>query len=165
MNLDLYKNLALQKQKEHKKILDQIKRKPPKNLDYIVQETHDGVFEKINCLECANCCKTTGPLFTEKDIERISRHLKMKASDFEARFLRVDEDRDKVLQQLPCFFLHTDNTCSIYEVRPKACREFPHTDRKKIYQINSLTQKNALLCPAVYEFLEKIEENIRKTKH
>ena len=160
MDLDLYKNLALQKQKEHKKVLDQIKKKPPKNLDYLTQELHDEVFEKIDCLSCANCCKTTGPLFTEKDIERISKHLRMKVVDFENKFLRVDEDHDKVLQNLPCWFLNNDNTCSIYEVRPKACREFPHTDRKKLYQINNLTIKNSVVCPAVYEFLEKLKVKI-----
>lgn len=164
MDLEWYKKQAQQKQKEHSKILEHIKRKPPKNLDYIVQETHEEVFEKIECLECANCCKTTGPLFTEKDIERISKHFKLKPAAFEARFLKVDEDRDKVLQQLPCWFLNQDNTCSIYEIRPKACREFPHTDRKKIYQINHLTKKNALICPAVFEFLNKIESNIAKSK-
>ena len=162
MNLENYRKLAIQKQKEHRKVLDQIKEKPPKNLDYIAQDVHAGVFEKIDCLQCANCCKTTGPLFTEKDIERISKHLRMKSADFENKFLRVDEDNDKVLQNLPCWFLNDDNTCSIYEVRPKACREFPHTDRKKIYQINHLTIKNAVICPAVYEFIEKMNVLISK---
>lgn len=162
MNLENYRKLAIQKQKDHRKVLDQIKKKPPKNLDYIVQDVHEEVFQKIDCLSCANCCKTTGPLYTEKDIERISKHLRMKSADFEAKFLRVDEDNDKVLQNLPCWFLNNDNTCSIYEVRPKACREFPHTDRKKIYQINHLTIKNAVICPAVYEFIEKMDERLGK---
>ena len=131
MDLQKYKNLALKKQKEHKKFLDSLKKKPPKNLDYITQESHDIVFNEINCLDCANCCKTTGPLYTEKDIERIAKHLRMKPSDFETKYLRIDEDNDKVLQNLPCFFLNEDNNCSIYDVRPKACREYPHTDRKK----------------------------------
>lgn len=160
MDIELYRNLALQKQKEHRKVLEQIRRKPPKNLDYLAQELHDEVFERIDCLACANCCKTTGPLFTEKDIERIAKHLRMKPADFEKKFLRTDEDRDKVLQNLPCWFLNPDNTCSIYEVRPKACREFPHTDRKKLYQINNLTIKNALICPAVYEFLEDLKGKV-----
>ena len=71
MDLEFYKNQALQKQKEHKKFLENLKKKTPKNLDYVVQELHDEVFEEIDCLACANCCKTTGPLYTEKDIERI----------------------------------------------------------------------------------------------
>lgn len=164
MNLEFYKSQALLKQKEHRKFLEGLKKKTPKNLDYQVQETHDQVFEKIDCLQCANCCKTTGPLFTSKDIERIAKHLKMKVADFENRFLRIDEDEDHVLQNLPCWFLNPDNTCSIYEVRPKACREFPHTDRKKIYQINHLTIQNAVICPAVFEFVERLHKNLEKKK-
>ena len=160
MDLDNYRKLAQQRSKAHKKFLDGLKKKPPKQLDYIVQEVHEEVFDRIDCLKCANCCKTTGPLFVEKDIERISKHLRMKQADFEAKFLRVDEDNDKVLQNVPCFFLNQDNTCSIYDVRPKACREFPHTDRKKIYKINHLTIKNTVICPAAYEFVEELEKKL-----
>jgi Fe-S-cluster oxidoreductase len=160
MDLQKYKNLALKKQKEHKKFLDSLKKKPPKNLDYITQESHDIVFNEINCLDCANCCKTTGPLYTEKDIERIAKHLRMKPSDFETKYLRIDEDNDKVLQNLPCFFLNEDNTCSIYDVRPKACREYPHTDRKKVYQINNLTIKNTIICPAAFTWLEILSKKL-----
>lgn len=162
MDLQKYKNLAIKKQKEHKKFLDSLKKKPPKNLDYITQESHDIVFNEINCLDCANCCKTTGPLYTEKDIERIAKHLRMKPSDFETKYLRIDEDNDKVLQNLPCFFLNEDNNCSIYDVRPKACREYPHTDRKKVYQINNLTIKNTIICPAAFTWLEILSKKINK---
>ena len=162
MDLQKYKNLALKKQKEHKKFLDSLKKKPPKNLDYITKLSHDIVFNEINCLDCANCCKTTGPLYTEKDIERIAKHLRMKPSDFETKYLRIDEDNDKVLQNLPCFFLNEDNTCSIYDVRPKACREYPHTDRKKVYQINNLTIKNTIICPAAFTWLEILSKKINK---
>lgn len=161
MDLELYRQQALLKQKEHKKFLEGLKKKPPKQLDYLAEDIHEKVFEEIDCLQCANCCKTTGPLFTDKDIERISKYLKMKPSQFEDKFLRIDEDKDKVLQQLPCWFLNEDNTCNIYEQRPKACREFPHTDRKKIYQINHLTIKNTIICPAAYEFVEKMMAKIK----
>lgn len=160
MDLQFYKTEAQKKAKEHKKFLENLKRKPPKNLDYIVQETHDEVFEEISCLNCANCCKTTGPLFTEKDIDRISKHLKMKPKDFESKFLQIDEEQDKVLQNLPCWFLGENNECSIYEVRPKACREYPHTDRKKVFQINNLMLKNTLICPAAFVWVEKMQEKL-----
>ena len=160
--LNELEKLAKDKHIENKKYFDKLKKKQPKNLDYIMQELHDAEFKKTDCLQCANCCKTTGPLYVEKDIERISKHLRMKPSDFEAKFLRVDEDQDKVLQNLPCFFLNDDNTCSIYEVRPKACREYPHTDRKKIYQINNLTIQNTLICPATYVFVEKLKKVLEK---
>ncbi|USL96102.1 YkgJ family cysteine cluster protein [Riemerella anatipestifer] len=160
MDLELNRQNAQQKHKEHKKFLDKLKKKPPKNLDYLTKEIHDEVFDEIDCLSCANCCKTTGPLFTTQDIERISKFLKLKPTQFEEKYLRIDEDNDWVLQQLPCPFLFSDNTCMIYEVRPKACREFPHTDRKKIYQINHLTIKNIEICPAAFKWVEKMREKI-----
>ncbi|MDZ7846371.1 MAG: YkgJ family cysteine cluster protein [Owenweeksia sp.] len=112
----------------------------------------------MNCLDCANCCKTTGPLFTHRDIDRLARHLSITPAAFIAKFLRTDEDNDFVLQQLPCPFLGTDNYCSVYEVRPKACHEFPHTNRNRMHQILYLTQKNAEVCPAVFEMVEEIKK-------
>ncbi len=160
VNLESYQDKARKKKKEHQQFLKRLKKRPPKNLDYMTQDVHDEVFDEIDCLSCANCCKTTGPLYTEKDILRIAKHLRMKPVDFEAKFLRIDEDNDKVLQNLPCYFLGADNECFIYEVRPKACREYPHTDRKKIYQINHLTIKNTQICPAAYEFVERMQKLI-----
>ncbi|VXB41427.1 Flagellin N-methylase [Flavobacterium sp. 9R] len=152
--------LAKDKNNENKKYFDKLKKKPPKNLDYIMQELHDSEFKKTNCLNCANCCKTTGPLFTSADVERISKHLRLKPQQFISQYLRIDEDQDYVLQKLPCSFLDHDNTCFIYEVRPKACREFPHTDRKKFQQITAITMKNIPICPAVYNIVEEMKKKI-----
>lgn len=160
LDIERYKELAQQKQGEHRKFLATLKKKAPKNLDKIVQKVHQEVFAEIDCTACANCCKTLGPLFTEADIQRIAKHFRMKLGAFEEAFLKVDEDGDKVFKAMPCPFLGEDNLCSIYEVRPKACREFPHTDRKKIYQINNLTIRNTLFCPAAYLFVEKLRARL-----
>ncbi|MDR2977570.1 MAG: YkgJ family cysteine cluster protein [Streptococcaceae bacterium] len=162
IDIDHYRNLAQQKHKSHEKFLAQLKKKPPKKLDQIALEIHKEVFREIDCTACANCCKTLGPLWTEADIERVAKHLHMSLQNFEAAYLRVDEDGDKVFQNMPCPFLDSDNLCSIYEMRPKACREFPHTDRKKVYQINHLTLKNTLYCPEAYEFVERLEDRLEK---
>ncbi|WP_332911960.1 YkgJ family cysteine cluster protein [Algoriphagus boritolerans] len=50
---------------------------------------------------------------------------------------------------LPCPFLGADNKCLVYEDRPKACREYPHTNRKNMLGILDLSLKNTLVCPAV----------------
>ncbi len=152
--------LAKDKHKEHTAYFKKLKRKPPKNLDYQMQDLHDEEFAQTDCLKCANCCKTTGPLFTARDITRISKHFKMKEAQFIATYLRLDEENDYVLQKVPCPFLGLDNYCMIYEVRPKACAEFPHTDRKKFQQISNLTLKNVAICPAAYNIVEKMRERI-----
>nr|WP_315175007.1 YkgJ family cysteine cluster protein [uncultured Flavobacterium sp.] len=162
MNPDLseIQKLAKDKHIENKKYFDKLKKKAPKNLDYFMQDLHDKEFKKTDCLNCANCCKTTGPLFTAADVERISKHLRLKPQQFIAQYLRVDEDQDYVLQTVPCSFLDQDNTCFIYEVRPKACREFPHTDRKKFQQISDLTLKNIPICPAAYNIVEEMKKKL-----
>src|SRR5690554_2805685 len=152
---------AKEAQAVNKKFFAKLKKKPPKQLDSIMQGLHDKEFQKTDCLACANCCKTTGPLFTDKDIERISKHFRMKPQQFIQTYLRIDEDKDYVLQNVPCEFLGTDNYCSIYDVRPKACREFPHTDRKKFQQISNLTLKNVGICPAAYNIVEEMKRLIK----
>ncbi|EAR02061.1 YkgJ family cysteine cluster protein [Maribacter sp. HTCC2170] len=152
---------AAEKKNENKKFFTRLKKKPPKNIDYVMQELHDNEFEKTNCLTCANCCKTTGPLFTNADVERISKHFRLKPQQFIKEYLKIDEDNDYVLQQVPCTFLGTDNYCSIYDVRPKACREFPHTDRKKFQQISGLTMKNVAICPAAFNIVEEMKKRLK----
>jgi len=153
--------LAKDKHKENKAFFTKLKKRPPKQLDYIMQDLHTQEFERTDCLECANCCKTTGPLFTDKDIERISKYFKQKPQQFIQQYLQIDEESDYVLKSVPCPFLGLDNYCSIYDVRPKACREFPHTDRKKFQQISNLTLKNVAICPAAYNIVEAMKETIK----
>ncbi|MDX2361802.1 MAG: YkgJ family cysteine cluster protein [Crocinitomicaceae bacterium] len=131
------------------KAFKRIKKKNPKYLDDAFHELHDEAFAEIDCLNCGNCCKTTSPIFRDVDIKRIAKKLKMPIASFEKNFLRKDEDEDWVLISAPCHFLNEDNSCSIYDFRPQACREYPHTDRKKMSQILLLTQKNTEVCPAV----------------
>ncbi|MGB8374088.1 MAG: YkgJ family cysteine cluster protein [Salegentibacter sp.] len=152
---------AKDKHKENKKFFSKLRKKPPKDLDRQMQELHEEEFARTNCLDCANCCKTTGPLFTNKDIERISKNLKLKKQQFIDQYLRIDEDKDYVLQEVPCTFLDADNYCLIYDVRPKACREYPHTDRKDFHKISNLTIKNTAICPAAYNIVEEMKRRVK----
>jgi len=158
--IDQLPKLAKDKHNENKKFFAKLKKKPPKNLDIVMQDLHSDEFRKTDCLECANCCKTTGPLFTDRDVNRIAKHLKMKSYDFEKQYLKKDEDGDFVLQETPCTFLASDNYCLIYDVRPKACGEYPHTNRKKFHQISDLTLQNVAICPAAYHIVEKMKSLI-----
>ncbi len=141
--------------KKIKKLLD--KHGKNKRVDQVINDLHHDVFAEVDCLSCGNCCRTTGPLLTSKDIERLSKHLKTSESAFVTDYLRIDEDRDFVFKSMPCPFLGEDNYCSVYEHRPKACRAFPHTDVKGQVNLFSLTRKNARICPAVSRILQQLE--------
>ncbi|WP_298367302.1 YkgJ family cysteine cluster protein [uncultured Lutibacter sp.] len=156
-------DLAEEKLIENKKYFQKLKKRTPKNLDVVMQNLHDEEFEKTDCLTCGNCCKTTSPIFTDKDVERISKHLKMKVVKFIAQYLERDADDFYVLKTAPCSFLDlNDNTCFIYDVRPKACKEYPHTNRRKFIQITDLTLKNTEICPAVFNIVEALKVKLPK---
>lgn len=140
---------ARDSEKANKQLIKILKKRPPHDLDNVVQEAHGRAFREIDCLDCANCCRSLGPRITGKDIERLSAHLRIKESHLTQTYLKVDEDGDFVFKEMPCPFLEPDNRCRVYAHRPKACREYPHTDRKKFHQILDLTLKNAYVCPAV----------------
>jgi len=139
------------------KVLQQTKGPPPKDLDGRFHDLHEEVFQEIDCLKCANCCKTTSPIFRDIDIDRLSRHLGIKPGKLIEKHLHLDKEGDYVLNIAPCPFLGPDNYCSVYEARPRACREYPHTDRKNMLQILPLTLRNTLVCPAVGEILRRLK--------
>ena len=158
VDLEQFKIQSKNKEQENRKFLLWLKKKDSRKVDELFHATHEEVFEEMNCLECANCCKTTSPIFYQTDIERVAKSLRMKPGDFVEKYLRIDEDKDYVLKSSPCPFLDSDNYCSVYNDRPKACREYPHTDRKKMVQITELTFKNTKVCPAVFEMVERLKK-------
>lgn len=149
-------------QLELKKKMQHLKKINHRKLDDVFHAAHIFEFKKMDCLTCANCCKTTSPIFRDVDIQRISKRLGVKSQKFIETYLKKDEEDDYVLMQSPCAFLDTDNTCSIYEDRPLACKEYPHTNRKNMYQILDLTAKNYEVCPVVAKIVDSIEVGVKK---
>ncbi len=160
MDLDSFSEKSKSQSASNKTFLKKIKQKKIRNLDDLFHVAHEEAFEQIDCLSCANCCKTTSPIFYQKDIERVAKRLRMKPFEFIEKYLKIDEDKDYVLKQSPCPFLGADNYCSVYEDRPTACREYPHTKRKNMYQILELTYKNTLVCPAVLRIVDGMKEKL-----
>lgn len=160
-NLENLPKLSEENKVETRKYFAKLKKKTPKRIDILMQELHDDEFTKTDCLTCANCCKTTSPIFTDKDISRISKYLRIKERQFIETYLQRDDDDFMVLQEAPCTFLdETDNTCFIYDFRPKACSEYPHTNRKKFIQLTNLTLKNTEVCPAVFNIVEELKKKL-----
>lgn len=145
------------KSKERQKLYKQFLARADKNK--ILRQLpglHEEATARVDCLTCANCCKSYSPRFKTPDVKRISKLLRMRESVFIETYLRVDEDGDFVVKSSPCPFLGADNYCSIYEDRPSDCRRFPYTDEDVIIKRTSLTLKNSTFCPITYYVLEKL---------
>ncbi len=152
---------ALTHQKENKALVKKLKKSKPKNLDDTVHQLHNEAFETIDCLACANCCKTTSPAIYERDIDRLAKHLKIKPSKLIEQYLQKDEDNDYVFRSAPCPFLDHENYCMVYDSRPLACREYPHTNRKRFYQVLDLSLTNTIICPAVADIFEGLRNEMK----
>jgi Fe-S-cluster containining protein len=161
MDLEEHKDQLKLKLKENVKFFKRLKRMKPKVLDQMIHPIHEEVFSCTDCLKCGNCCKTTSPLFTDKDISRVAKYLRIKPSAVVSQYLKIDEDRFYVLKTAPCTFLGADNYCTIYDARPKACRDYPHTDRIKQSQLLNITEKNVEVCPAVFNIIEKLKLTLK----
>lgn len=153
---EVLKELTAKRKNDFEALFKKLRKKKPNNLDDIVHDLHVEAFDDFDCLTCANCCSTISPIVTDKDVDRLSRFLKMKAVDFISRYLYVDDDGDYVFQKTPCPFLMPDKYCMVYEQRPKACREYPHTDRKRFIQILNLTHKNCEVCPVALAVTDEL---------
>ncbi len=127
-------------------------------------KVHDQVFRELDCLDCANCCKSIPPMVSRSDAKRISKALGVSVNEFESNYLKLDEDGDLVMATSPCVFLESDNKCRIYDVRPKACRQYPHTDGFEFQNNLGLHAINVNHCPAVYHILLRMDNLINKTK-
>ena len=151
--LNNWEKKSKEKQKHFKQFLQRAdKNKVLKSLPAL----HQQAFEKVDCLQCAACCKNYSPRFKTPDVKRIAKHLRLRESELIDQYLRVDEDGDFVVKSSPCPFLGSDNYCSIYEVRPSDCARFPYTDEDVLIKRQQLTLKNATFCPATFYVLDQL---------
>ncbi|KAA3640974.1 MAG: YkgJ family cysteine cluster protein [Bacteroidetes bacterium] len=154
-----WNNKKASTKKKHKKFVNQLRQLHGKHLDRWAEGMHNEVFRSIDCMDCANCCSSIPAMINEEDIARIAKHLKLSTEEFNAQYVTKDDDGDTVLNSTPCVFLEEDNSCSIYEIRPKACREYPHTNNFEFSQNLTVHAANSMYCPAVYHILDRMMKN------
>jgi Fe-S-cluster containining protein len=162
VNLDNWQKKSEESQKKYKQLLDKAAKNKVANKHVLnaLPDLHEEAFAKIDCLGCAACCKTYSPRFKPPDIRRISKHLKMRETDFIETYLRMDDEGDYVVHSTPCPFLGEDNYCGIYDVRPSDCERFPYTDEDVLFKKAGITLKNASFCPIVFYVLENLVREV-----
>lgn len=138
----------------HTKLVSRIQRKPKRHAQ--AQEVHDAVFEEIDCLSCANCCKSIPPIVSQRDAKRIAKRLQISKTEFLDKYTTTDEDGDMVINASPCPFLESDNKCRIYEDRPAACKAYPHSGDFDFYKNLSLHKRNMKYCPGLMEIVKRM---------
>jgi len=159
VNLRSFRQVVRHNKKRIKNFLTRLEKKAPRGLDRIVVSADKAVWKNTDCLDCANCCKTMSPTYTQKDIRRISAHLGMSAAAFREKWLYKDRSGDWMNVKQPCQFLDLEtNMCNIYAVRPRDCAGFPHYTKKRMVDYMHMYKQNIEYCPATYRLVEAIME-------
>lgn len=130
---------------------------PGHQIDALVRDIVDEVSAKIDCTQCANCCKICGPLLVQRDVHRLANHLELSEEDFCSRFLKKDQDGEgHLFSSMPCPFLE-NGCCSLYESRPEDCRSYPHLHKNDFTTRLLGVVTNCYVCPIVFNVYEQLK--------
>ena len=130
-----------------------------KELDKLVQETTREVESQIDCTTCANCCRTMEVVVDDADIKRLAKSLCLPAAEFEKRYVKTAKDGVKHFATRPCPMLE-GNRCSVYEDRPKACRDFPYLHSERFRGRMFMMIDNTALCPIVFNTYARLKPKL-----
>jgi Fe-S-cluster containining protein len=115
--------------------------------------------QQIDCTTCANCCRHSVVPVQKAEIQNIASHLGAKVEEVIRTCTVPDPEApaSRILRTSPqgCVFLK-GNLCTIYEARPKPCRDFPHVavGTHSLGGRPSSLARWAPLCPIVYNAIE-----------
>jgi Fe-S-cluster containining protein len=158
VNLRSFKKKVSHTKRSFRKFLTKLEKTPPKGLTNLTIALEKEVWQEVDCLSCANCCKTMTPTFNKADLKRISAHFGQTVEEFQKQWLYKErkKDGDWLNKKQPCQFLNLqDNKCSIYAIRPADCAGFPHLP-KKLKDYVHVHKQNIEYCPATYRLVEKM---------
>jgi uncharacterized protein len=160
--LDLIEQLSRRRAGENARFRTLVKQSPiaDAELDSIVEETGGEVERQIDCTACGNCCRTLQVVVDDTDIRRLARGLCLPPRELERRYVKQAPDGVKHMARTPCPFLE-GNRCSVYEDRPKSCRDFPYLRADGFRKRMLVMIDNASTCPIVFNTLEELKQKLK----
>ncbi len=162
--IDIWRERGKEESIANKKFLVKLAKSKDKKINALADDLHEEVFNEIDCLDCGNCCKGIPPILNEMDIKRAAKCLGMRPIDFKEQYVRIDDDLDMVMGASPCPFLEDNNECFIYDGRPRACSEYPHTDNYEFLKHTRIHLPNSEYCPAVFHILKRMRDKLSPDK-
>lgn len=136
--------------------------------DLNLRRIAESIEDQIDCTACANCCKVATAQVSERDVERLSKYLRVTPARFLADYTDENEEEGRILkrsEESGCVFLD-GNDCTVYDARPDTCQRFPHLVRGSGSIASRMWQfvDRACYCPIVYNSLEAFKDQLRFRK-
>jgi Fe-S-cluster containining protein len=162
LNLPVLKRWMKINRRRFRYFLTRLETVKPRGLDSLAKKLDQEVWKETDCLQCANCCKTMTPTFTETDIRRIAAHFNQTPEAFKKQWLYKERGTgDWMNKKQPCQFLNLKtNKCSIYSIRPADCSGFPHHTKRGFTEWVHVYKQNVEYCPATYRLVEKMMDKL-----
>lgn len=127
-------------------------------LDTLVHQILESVTSEIDCTQCGVCCRVMMPSLVPGDAGRLAKRLEMDTQEFEDKYVIADEFGEQALAQTPCAF-HDGMKCTVYEDRPRDCREFPHLHKEGFRSRMLFVLASAEMCPIIFNVLGQLKES------
>jgi Fe-S-cluster containining protein len=108
--------------------------------DRILRRIAEGIEDRIDCTQCAQCCRVATVQVSERDVERLARYLRIPRDRFLADYTMESAEEGRILKRTEsagCVFLD-GNTCTAYEARPDICQRFPHVVRGAVVLLTAM---------------------------
>ena len=119
-------------------------------LDALVARVRAPVEAAIDCIACNHCCRTLQIVLDRKDIHRLARRTGVPVETFVREHVGVAEDGTAHFKRSPCPMLGPDGACTVYEDRPRACRDYPYLDTPRFRGRSLTILENVPTCPIVF---------------
>lgn len=166
VNVARYRQRAYRKKKVLAAFLSKLAKRPPANLSKLRKEAEKHAWEKVNCVECGNCCMTMTPTWKKSEVKRLADRLGMTYAEFYDKWLYTEEETGDIMNRsTPCQFFDTKKgLCKVYELRPHDCATFPHLYRKDFEDQVETYTANLHRCPATLEATEYLYNAVNNSK-
>lgn len=142
----------------HQKFCDFLKTKDSQDIDELVHQLSQDVSKKIDCTQCANCCRSLTVAVNYPDMTALAENLNLQIDDFKAKFMKKDPEKGMVFSSKPCPLLK-DNLCTAYQNRPTTCRTYPHLEKERFISRLGNVLSNLKVCPIAFNTFELLKLN------
>jgi len=125
--------------------------------EYTYQQLLRGV--ETPCIRCTQCCKNQVVTFTRSEWDTIAQRLGTDRTTLALRERAVPLPTEnpteyRLVTSPKCPFL-TDGLCSVYDIRPQICREYPFGKAMRDY--GDKPTKLDKRCPVVAKWMRLIQ--------
>ncbi len=153
IDLSRIQQLSQEHEDENWEFRSWLKQNAPDDVDGIVKTLSQKYFALIDCMQCANCCRSLPVEFNNNELHFIAKTLGQSIETFQKQSM------SEGMVNPPCPMLN-GKLCSIYENRPDVCRSFPHLEQPEFTSRLIGVINNVAICPIAFNGLEELKTKL-----